>query len=790
MQERSRSIVDIKRGNATIASVLITEGSVRAFQLMEYDYIQLEFTLAQAVYFEVGDYVDDEIFGKFVITSHQMPNYNTTTGGYDYSLRFDAEYRKWGNKVFMLTSVPADGGDRIRKETDWCLTDKLSVHLDEVIHNLNILGYTGVTYTIHETATEADEVRFIEYGGKDIITALNMMADEWNCEWWIRDNVIHMGKCEDSGSVLDFELGVNVESMDIRNNVNQYANKIFAYGSTQNIPANYRKTLVFDCTDADNGLFRDSTRDITLDMLSGTETEQSIGFGSPTQTSDTTSGVTYKITWTSVTLATANAGSSLKGDIIVNVLTNISSGVNATIRVYSEVTGTEADELYNESVVLPSPQLYREINIDKTWASQVHDRIIKVEVTISSSITSLTISNKSITSTLVLTKQGVTGQATLIFNGVSHAITFNPNGADNDSIEARYFSFDNAVPSGFGVGSQYTIDGLYTFNIPMSYYSVDYDDPSSLAKLGEVRLCLPEATGGYLIADNNLTTDQIVEQVVLFDRVMPHAIQKVSEVTATNKKSEVEQQDGSTRTWAWIQYALKATLADGNTFPFKTDYIADGLTLQIKFVTRETLESAGYTATEGAEYRLAGMTFDVNFDNTSQTYTISRNEDYGAKLPNETLLPMVGDPFVLLNWDVKAMESLGLISIAEAELQTKAQEYIDAMEQDQFTFGCSLMSDYLFGLADKQAYYNRGVPFHTSDGAQLYVAMDGNGYILPIEGQGVRIIHSALSESKTSRVIGYQFKLDKPYDTPQYNVGDTKAYSRLSQIEKQITKLS
>ena len=102
------------------------------------------------------------------------------------------------------------------------------------------------------------------------------------------------------------------------------------------------------------------------------------------------------------------------------------------------------------------------------------------------------------------------------------------------------------------------------------------------------------------------------------------------------------------------------------------------------------------------------------------------------------------------------------------------------------------MSGYLFelGAAIRQKYYNLDVPFHVYDGSQLYVRMPDDYYILPIEGKKIRIIHGALSGDKVSRVIGYQFKLDKPYDTPQYEVGETERYSRLSKIEKQITKLS
>ena len=151
MRERTSDILSIKRAFnnmiINVADVLISEGSTRNFHLMEHDYVKLDFTLRNALHFQIGDFIEDPIFGKFVLTSEQMPAYNQTTGGYDYSLRFDADYYLWGNKVFMLTANN-EQNTRVRKETDWCLTDKLSVHLDEIIHNLTLLGYSGYTYSI------------------------------------------------------------------------------------------------------------------------------------------------------------------------------------------------------------------------------------------------------------------------------------------------------------------------------------------------------------------------------------------------------------------------------------------------------------------------------------------------------------------------------------------------------------------------------------------------------------------------------------------------------------------
>ena len=802
MEERSRSIVDIKRSaspaDIVVASVLITDGSVRTFSLMQSDYVQLNFSLDAAVYFEIGDYIDDEIFGRFVVTSHQMPNYNTTTGGYDYTLKLDAEYYLWKNKIFMLTTYDANE-NRIRKETDWCLTDKLSVHLDEVIHNLTILGYT-YTYQIESTAEHAQEVKFLQYTNKDILSSLTAMANEWECEWWVRDHVIHFGKCEQAGSAMDFELGATVESMTIQKNVNKYLNKIFAYGSTQNIPSNYRKKLIFDVKDVTTQdgitLYGDTARPITEEMGINVDSSSTV-----TETVDIFPSPTVNIQQSYMTVTADSSQFSLSEDAIITG--SIEIEVELTQVERSECTvvcqlvnsiggvvtslGDGVKREYARTISFTVPLR----NDTEAGTYSVHTEI---EVSAYAGGGAEIVDINILTGSVSYTKGGKSKWANLYLASDTdkehpYKVYFNPLHQVSTQDYYGYFKFDSSTPTGFGIGSKFILDPISYADVPASYYSLDYEDPSALAKLGESRLELPESTGGYLITDPNLTRDQIVESVVIFNNVYPHAIQKVDTVDSEQKESEEEQQDGSKTIWAWTQYKLTATLADGNLFPFSKRYITDGMTLQVKFITKEDLEAAGYTATAGAEYRLAGMTFDVAFDNLAQTYTLVRNENYGAKLPNDILKPTVGDPFVLINWNVKVMEQLGLIDIAEQDLETKAQEYLDAIEQGQFTFNCNLMSDVLFDLADRAAYYNIGIPFHTAEGAQLYVRMPSGGYILPIEGQQVRVIHGALSEPKVSRVIGYQFKLDKPYDTPQYTIGETQAYSRLAQIEKDITKL-
>lgn len=200
--------VDIKDISGSIRfSTRINEGSKRKFLLMKEDYITLNFSLETPVHFKLGDYVDFD-FGLFEVCDLQQPTFNTSTGGCDYELRLDAYYWKWKNKIFKYT--PETGG----QEASWNLTASLDVQLGIVLRNLKALGYTykGQDFVFSIDSSVENKSQSMIYDNINILDACFSMANKWDCECWITENIIHFGRCEHSDPV-DFELGVNVENM-------------------------------------------------------------------------------------------------------------------------------------------------------------------------------------------------------------------------------------------------------------------------------------------------------------------------------------------------------------------------------------------------------------------------------------------------------------------------------------------------------------------------------------------------------------------------------------------------
>ena len=214
---------------------VVRKSSKRKFTLMKEDFILLKFSLKSPVFFKLGDWTEDTRFGRFELCDLYKPKYNRKTGAYDYELQLDAYYWKWKNKIFKYT--PETAG----QEASWNLTAPLDVQAGIVLRNLKALGYAykGQDFVFSIDSTVENKSQLMSYDNINILDACFEMAKKWDCECWVTENIIHFGRCE-SGDAVDFEIGKNVQEMSQSESRSTYATRIYAFGSTRNIPADYR----------------------------------------------------------------------------------------------------------------------------------------------------------------------------------------------------------------------------------------------------------------------------------------------------------------------------------------------------------------------------------------------------------------------------------------------------------------------------------------------------------------------------------------------------------------------
>ena len=125
--------------------------------------------------------------------------------------------------------------------SEMCIRDRLGVFL----RNLKALGYTyrGTDFIFSIDDTVENKAVAMTYDNMNLLDALFSMAgeDKWNCDCWITDNVIHFGRNE-FGDAVKIERGVEASSITRSESQGTYATRIYAFGSTKNIPTSYRPT--------------------------------------------------------------------------------------------------------------------------------------------------------------------------------------------------------------------------------------------------------------------------------------------------------------------------------------------------------------------------------------------------------------------------------------------------------------------------------------------------------------------------------------------------------------------
>ena len=285
-----------------------------------------------------------------------------------------------------------------------------------------------------------------------------------------------------------------------------------------------------------------------------------------------------------------------------------------------------------------------------------------------------------------------------------------------------------------------------------------------------------ELKNGY-IQVSGLREDQYVEGVTTNDDIYPRNLIKTSNVTSYEKdvedESTPEEGDFIKRTFYRVG-SLTIIGEDGEKtgdMAFRKSYILSGKSLHIVFQSG-SLNGMDFECEfnpDGVEEILKDK--DGNpilkdgkeqINPKSQVFEIVANEDYGRFLPDITLHPKDGDTFVLYNWDSSKLGNT-LVSSASNELLTDAIKNLKKSMIDPTTYTCTAEANYsynqgmgnLHGVGDRVNLYNKGY---------------GDSY-------------------RSSRIIGYEFCLDIPYDGAKYYVGEKPSYSRLNAMESKIEEL-
>ena len=217
-----------KNGSVRL-QVVITSSSVYHKELMGSEYVQLDFRLAQLVRLQKGDYITTE-FGNFYVVNVDRPLYDPKKGAYRYQQRFHAEWEKWRNRILYYDRQNG-------KEKAWKMTNTALYFMDIVASNLDDAGLGEYDVEVDPLLTE---MKLIEFDATDIVSALNKIAETFETEWWVEDDTIVLARCEE-GNAVQLSLADTLSRLDKDASKDRtYVTRLIAFGSTRNLPENYR----------------------------------------------------------------------------------------------------------------------------------------------------------------------------------------------------------------------------------------------------------------------------------------------------------------------------------------------------------------------------------------------------------------------------------------------------------------------------------------------------------------------------------------------------------------------
>lgn len=663
--------------------------------------------------------------------------------------------------------------------------------MDVFLKNLEVLGYKyhDKTFKCEIDETVDTSSKLISYENVNMIDALNQMAETFECEWWVEKEVIHFGRCED-GDPVDFELGMNVSKMDRSDSQDSYATRIYAFGSARNIPPTYRKKLIFDVKQVSGRDIADTSRVLDIKY-----------FPTISTTGERLEGKIY------ISGSVVNDSREYKCAIIKTFIGGTYSVLKTAVQfMISGITGTGSTEYYP-----PVGTYYYQLDLYYTKDGKTHtvysakkehyhaDKNIngfrdafdlpsnisvekggsnleaKLMVRAQANESPRGVSAQILSFDLILENLARSAKTTITFvSGTNTGKSFNV--VYNSGLFTGSAANIIQLPEGItaSLGDKYIIDNIIKSNVPSSYFS---DDKGSQTAEGVVtkHLMMPEGVS-YIDAYEGMTEEEAVEQIVVFDDIYPRREGVTASVTTHTYTDTIDNPDGTKTSKDWLAWRFKDSDLG---FHFSNEYRLDGEDLRIVFqsgplagmdfeVTFNPYDSAG-----GDKYQ-PEKSEDGTWNKDAQVYEIIRNDDYGRMLPDEILHPTEkgGNKYILYGYDPQFVSDV-MIPNAEKEVEERAREYIEELKQDPSTYNTTMMSDYIYGI-------NPETGKQDPDFAKSFTV-----------GQKVNLINKAyFEEGRISRIIGLEYNLDIPYDSPIYTVGETAPYSRIGELENKIDSLT
>lgn len=898
-------------------TVDVNEGSVRCYNLMKEDYIELKFTLTDNIPLLIGDYVDlteyianyehdkfcdtnDMTTKLFVVDRNYFPSYNNDNGGWTYDVQIKAFYYIWDNKVFMYN---AEHGNA---ESSFNLTDNITRHARQIVDNLAAINltYNGAPFGIEIDAYLLKKgIKLITYSSVSILGALKLVADTYECEWWVDTSTIHLGYRKLANEEIPLRLHEEIKSCSTDKADGTHATRLYAFGGTTNIPQHYRDALDFEVTESGDNYVYDKNKPVKSTMFVDLNDAPIEEYAIPSKSTDSNMFETYtkevKIELCKLNLKKQEYRCNIKnllptfkfkkiaihGRYTDTFSVRIKWGVRLSngkesIPLYASaktISGTFYDMVHSRYTHEKDSgkghfdgngmyskgttgnewiKLFRtgEVTVAECFVGDKYDKLSPFNITDKNSMEALNDyvmvskltpyhAHKDNTwySMYVALNDMYTEWPTLATmsskgKGDAGASSFYDNNPPKSySLYDTGFT-DHVIPFYTAQEGEYSLElyaivdsttnivaysdntkPLLVFDIACSSIHVDVqktaqskdttihyegedgqwydadvtvnpnflDDTDSkssilLVKDGTAlpvgtRFRFPEIIRSEVIRQGHgdwfsvIDTDNVKNGVVQRNLMLPEGVPYV-QAEGVSDEDAVE----SIAVYDWIYPKTEMVVEKVIKYQVKSEgEVYDRWAIRIKgqefnekvFEPNATIYiifQNGNSAGLKYEAEWVSAETDVSTESGSVTlkttdFKLKTNTDWGIEIPNASVLPAAGDKFIIEGLDLTYFD-FNAISDAENELLSQARKDIKEMAKENVVVEVTLNSVYAYGSGRMEP-----------------------GSLVNIKG--------VLNKEFPSRIIGYEEKLDIPYDSPKYIIGENNYYSKTGSIETKVAEV-
>lgn len=213
----------------------VTKEAIIKYVLMGDYYIELPFNLLEPTTFARGSYITYK-GRKFEIMSTVRPEFDNKTGGYKYTLKFEAQQNHM--KRFVCFWLGGDNPEAVFHNT----TD-LESFAALIVANMNKqLG--GENWQVGTfTVDNPKATKLVSFNGDKCWDILNTIAETFETEWWTEENGDLISLCFgklDFGSPEEFRQGNVVKNIPAKKgDDSSYGTRFYVFGSTRNLTSDY-----------------------------------------------------------------------------------------------------------------------------------------------------------------------------------------------------------------------------------------------------------------------------------------------------------------------------------------------------------------------------------------------------------------------------------------------------------------------------------------------------------------------------------------------------------------------